>query len=126
LPLVKTATGRVFAAFLSQDELGTLLEAECAEARKARLPWGDAARVQHLLEETRKVGLARVEGDLVPGVNAIAAPIFDHKERLAGVIGALGRTEELDVTFDGAVARALRRTADEISRRLGRGRPTGS
>jgi DNA-binding IclR family transcriptional regulator len=126
LPLVSTATGRVFAAFLAADELGTLLETECAEARKARLPWGDAARVQQLLEETRKVGLARVQGDLVPGVNAIAAPVFDHKERLAGVIGALGRTEELDVRFDGPVAHALQRTADEISRRLGRGASTGS
>jgi DNA-binding IclR family transcriptional regulator len=120
LPLLNTATGRVFAAFQSRDEIGALLETECDEARKARLPWGEAARVQHLLDETRKVGLARVEGDLVPGVNAIAAPLFDHKERLAGVIGALGRTEELDVNFDGPVARALRRTADEISRRLGR------
>jgi DNA-binding IclR family transcriptional regulator len=120
LPLITTATGRVFAAFLSRDEVTALLEAECAEARKARLPWGDAARVQHLLEETRKLGLAHVEGDLVPGVNAVAAPLFDHKDRIAGVIGALGRTEELDVSFEGPVAQALRRTATEISWRLGR------
>ena len=38
----------------------------------------------------------------------------------AGVIGALGRTEELDVSFDGPVARALRLAAEEISQRLGR------
>jgi DNA-binding IclR family transcriptional regulator len=126
LPLISTATGRVFAAFMSRDEVGPLLEAECAEARRARLAWGDAARVQHLLEETRKIGLAHVQGDLVPGVNAIAAPVIDHKDRIAGVIGALGRPEELDVSFDGPVARALKQTANEISRRLGRSAPTES
>src|SRR5262249_23576221 len=57
LPLISTATGRVFAAYMSGDEVAPLLEAECAEARRARLPWGDAARVQQLLEETRKIGL---------------------------------------------------------------------
>jgi DNA-binding IclR family transcriptional regulator len=126
LPLINTATGRVFAAYMSRDEVGPLLEAECAEARRARLPWADAVRVQHLLEETRKIGLAHVQGDLVPGVNAIAAPVIDHKDRIAGVIGALGRPEELDVSFDGPVAAALRRTAAEISRRLGQSAPAES
>jgi DNA-binding IclR family transcriptional regulator len=55
----------------------------------------------------------------VPGVNAIAAPLFDHKGRIAGVLGALGRTEELNVAYDGPVARALLTTATEISRRMG-------
>jgi DNA-binding IclR family transcriptional regulator len=52
-------------------------------------------------------------------VNALAAPVFDHTNRIVGVIGALGRTEELDVDFDGPAAMALKRTASEISRRLG-------
>jgi len=73
-----------------------------------------------LLAEIRMQGLACVKGDLVPGVHAIAAPLFDHKERIAGVIGVLGRSEELDVDYQGAVAKALRSSATEISRRLGR------
>jgi DNA-binding IclR family transcriptional regulator len=65
--------------------------------------------------------VARVEGDLVPGVNAIAAPLFDHKERIVGVIGALGRSEESRRRLQrGFVANALLRAATEISRRLGR------
>jgi DNA-binding IclR family transcriptional regulator len=114
LPLLRTATGRVFAAFLPNDVTANLLGAEM------KAEYQTAARVQKLLDATRKRKLASVEGVLVPGVNALAAPVFDHKGRIAAVIGVLGRTEELDVAYDGSAARALLRTADEISRRMGR------
>jgi DNA-binding IclR family transcriptional regulator len=104
----------VFAAFLPNDVTANLLGAEM------KAEYQTAARVQKLLDATRKRKLASVEGVLVPGVNALAAPVFDHKGRIAAVIGVLGRTEELDVAYDGSAARALLRTADEISRRMGR------
>lgn len=113
LPLLPTATGRVFAAFLPSDVTASLLAAEIRAAHQS------AAQVRKLLDQTRERRLAHVEGALVPGVNAIAAPLFDHKGRIAGVLGALGRTEELNVAYDGSVARALLSTATEISRRMG-------
>jgi DNA-binding IclR family transcriptional regulator len=115
LPLLQTATGRVFAAFLPREAVSTLLDAEM----KALGPPQSRTSLQKLLKETQEYGLARVKGDLVPGVNAIATPLFDHKDRIVGVIGAVGRSEELDVEYHGAVAKALLRTAAEISRRLG-------
>jgi DNA-binding IclR family transcriptional regulator len=118
LPLLTTATGRVFASLLPREAIDALLDAELKTAKSL-----SRAQADRLLEDTRRLGLARVSGDLVPGVNALAAPLFDHKNRIAGVIGALGRTEELDVDFEGAAARALKRIAAEISRRLGRTSP---
>ena len=44
-------------------------------------------------------------------MNALAAPLFDHKNRIVGVIGVLGRSEELDVAFDGSAAQAQKRMA---------------
>ena len=119
LPLLTTATGRVFAAWLPDSETSTLLAAErdAASGKTAALYAPRAAAA--LLAETRRLKLACVAGDLVPGVAAVAAPVFDHKGRIAAVIGALGRSEDLDVAFDGPVARALARTADRISRSLG-------
>ena len=115
LPLLDTATGRVFASFLPYELVSNLLDAEVRASRGR-----SAAAVQKRLSETREHGLACVSGDLVPGVNAVAVPIFDHKNGIAGVIGALGRSEELDVDYKGTVATALQRAANEISRRLGR------
>jgi DNA-binding IclR family transcriptional regulator len=112
LPMLSTASGRVFAAFMSHDEVSTLIDAELRRSRRFADP--------RILEETRKRGLASVQGTLVPGVNAVSVPVFDHKNRIAGVIGALGRTEEIDVSHDGKVAGALLRIAAEVSRRMGR------
>ena len=121
LPLLDTATGRVFASFLPYELVSNLLDAEVRASRSR-----SAAAVQKRLSETREHGLACVSGDLVPGVNAVAVPIFDHKNCIAGVIGALGRSEELDVDYKGTVATALQRAANEISRRLGRSTPAAN
>lgn len=112
LPILRTATGRVFAAFMPRPAVSALIDAEMKRSQR----FADLK----ILEETRKLGLAAVEGALVPGVNAIAVPVFDHKGRIAGVIGALGRTEDLNVSHNGRVALALSRTASEVSRRMGR------
>ena len=112
LPILSTASGRVFAAFMPHDAVSALIDAELRRSQRFADPG--------ILEEARKRGLASIEGTLVPGVNAVAVPVFDHKNRIAGVIGALGRTEELDVGYDSKVARALMRTAAEVSRRMGR------
>jgi DNA-binding IclR family transcriptional regulator len=117
LPLLRTATGRVFAAFLPEAQIRALIETETKAAGSAALY--KPAAVQSLLAETRRLRLAHVIGDLVPGVNAIAAPVLDHKGQIAAAIGAIGRTEDLNVEFDGTVAATLKRTADDISRRLG-------
>lgn len=114
LPLLTTATGRVFASLLPREMSDDLLAAELKASKSFTRAKADA-----LLEETRARGLASVSGDLVPGVHALAAPLYDHKNRVVGVIGVLGRSEELDVAFDGDAAKALKRTAGEISRRLG-------
>lgn len=113
LPLMATATGLLFAAYLPGGVTASLLAAE----RTARSL--DPAAVEQRLAAARAAGLAAVRGDLVPGVAALAAPIFDHKGRIAAVIGLLGRVEELDVGFNGRAAARLRGTAAEISRRLG-------
>jgi DNA-binding IclR family transcriptional regulator len=119
LPLLKTATGRVFAAFLPGTETRAIIEAERKAATGALTPLYESQAVEMLLADTRRVGLAHVIGDLVPGVNALAAPVFDQKGRITAVLGALGRTEDLNVDIDGPVAQALKRAAEEISRRLG-------
>jgi len=119
LPMLRTAAGQIFAAFLPDNQTRDLIrsERESAGAAAATLPSESAWTRQ--LDSVRKRGLASVTGDLFPGINAVAAPVFNDKGRLAAVIGALGRSEDIDVRFDGAVANAVRGTAAEISRRIG-------
>jgi DNA-binding IclR family transcriptional regulator len=69
LPLTTTATGRVFAAFLPGEITAALMAAEQAKAPRMQT----MAQISRAIGDARKQGLAQVQGDLVPGVNAIAS-----------------------------------------------------
>ncbi|HET6609551.1 MAG TPA: IclR family transcriptional regulator [Rhodopila sp.] len=111
LPLLTTSTGRVFAAFMPANDTAELI---AAEVRRSQ-----GKLSASVLEEARRKGYAAVGGTLVPGVGAVAVPIFDHKSRIAAVLGALGRDEELDMTAEGAVVQSVRETAELVSRQIG-------
>jgi DNA-binding IclR family transcriptional regulator len=120
LPLSTSAMGRVFAAFLPPAVTEPFLAAERAKAKPGQahvLP--DARTYARLLAEIRTQRLARVEGTLLPGLNAMAVPVFDYRGKLSSVIGLVGHRESLDMSADGPVARGLKSTAAELSARLG-------
>lgn len=122
LPVLRTATGKVFAAFLPLAETRDLIEAE--RPRLDVSPPGLAytpESIAEMLAEVRARGLASVVGDLVPGVSALAAPVFDHEGKIAAVLGVVGQQQQLDVDPEGHVAHVLKRTAGELSKRLGFG-----
>jgi DNA-binding IclR family transcriptional regulator len=119
VPVLRTASGRIFCAYLSSEQTRDVVAAEREKTEAAGGKRLGAAAWDRSVAAARKAGLAAVRGDLLPGINAIAAPVFDHKGRLAAVIGALGRSEDMDVAFDGRAARAVKRAAAEISRRIG-------
>jgi DNA-binding IclR family transcriptional regulator len=114
LPLLTSAVGRVFAAYLPPASIHELLRQELSE-RRGGLPGG----VEELLARTRRLGLGMVVGDLVPGVAALAAPILDHRGEIAAAVGVLGRSVELDPAADGTSAAALTSVALAISRQTG-------
>ena len=121
LPFLSTAAGQVFAAYMPPARVDRFDEQDRKQSRQrpavaVKLSTGDRAA---LLREVRERGLARVRGALFAGVNALAAPIFDHKGGLSTVVGIMGRQETLDVAWDGDAARELKEFADGLSRQLG-------
>jgi DNA-binding IclR family transcriptional regulator len=114
MPLANSATGRLFAAYLPASVTAALLKAEFARMPEAKR--GYAAR----LEEIRARGLSRVQGDLLPGVASVAAPVFAHDGAIVAVIAALGPQGGFDVSWNGAIASAVKRAAAALSARLGR------
>jgi DNA-binding IclR family transcriptional regulator len=67
----------------------------------------------------RRRGLSRSEGEIIPGINAMSAPVFDHTGTIVLGLTVIGPAGVLDTGWDGALARALKRCADEVSQRLG-------
>jgi DNA-binding IclR family transcriptional regulator len=123
MPLLSSATGRCFAAWLAQEALAPLLREELARLQRQRQPLPDVpttmAQVQRLLAQTREQGLGRVVDSLLPGVAGFCAPVFDADGHLALGIVTLGPTSGFDCAWDGAVATTLRAAAARLSDDLG-------
>ena len=108
------------AAFLPAAVTAPFLIAERARADAGR---GRALPVEadyrRILDEIRRTRLSRVEGTLLPGLNAMAAPVFDYRGKLSSVIGLVGHRDSLDMQPQGPIAKMLQATAADLSARLG-------
>ncbi|KTT25885.1 IclR family transcriptional regulator [Pseudacidovorax intermedius] len=125
LPLLWSATGRAFLGWLGDEtRVRALADEELAAAGAARRASLDgAAPIDRLCAAVRAAGCAWVRDTNLPGISAIAAPLFDHAGRVRAVITALGATGGFDPDPDGAIGRAVRQAAQAASRQLGEERP---
>jgi DNA-binding IclR family transcriptional regulator len=121
MPLLSSATGRCFAAYLSKDAITPLLKDEIARAQKQarRDVPATLAQARTMLEEVRKRGAARVVDTLLPGIVGFCAPVFDSDGHIALGMVALGPTGTFDPEWNGAVDVPLRAAAARLSRDLG-------
>ena len=127
--LTNTASGRLFAAYLDAALMKQRLDAarrhrnanpeSSVPGMPAAAPLPSWREFERQLEEVRAHGLSRSVGEVLPGVNAMAAPVFDHTGAIVLAITAIGPAAVFDTRWDGAVARALRECAAQVSQRLG-------
>jgi DNA-binding IclR family transcriptional regulator len=121
MALLETATGRAFAAFLPPKVIKAALDSGLDRhgvGYSPRRPLKGSRLAAHLAEVHSR-GLARALGDPLPGVNAFAAPVFDHAGTVALVITAMGPEGSFDGRWESPIAAALRDCAADLSKRLG-------
>jgi DNA-binding IclR family transcriptional regulator len=127
--LTSTASGRIFGAYLDAAVVKAQVEQERTREKTraagdepgmppapATPPWKE---FEAQLAEVRRRGLSRSEGEIIPGINAMSAPVFDHTGAIVLGLTVIGPAGVLDTGWNGALARALKRCADEVSQRLG-------
>jgi DNA-binding IclR family transcriptional regulator len=119
LPVLSTAIGRIFLAYLPEADVAALMAAErkAGQAHGTELP--SPEDMHDLTAEIRRRRLARVPSPLVPGIDALAAPVFDFTNKLVAVVCVVARSEAKITGWSGSAVRALTETAAEISARLG-------
>jgi DNA-binding IclR family transcriptional regulator len=125
MPLLSSATGRCFAAFIDHgggaNKARPMIDDELALARKlgrSDLP-STPAQVQAMVQETREQGLGRVVNVLLPGISGFCAPVFDADGHLVLGVVSLGSSATLDTAWDGPIAQRLRQFAQQLSADLG-------
>ena len=125
MPMLSSATGRCFAAFLGHgvgsDQARALMAREMAQARESGredVPT-NARSLDALLRETREHGLGRVRNVLLPGISGFCAPVFDADGHLALGVVSLGSTAGFNTDWDGPLAGAMRQMTEQLSADLG-------
>lgn len=118
LPLLTSATGLIFAAFLddTQTREAMVQEREWL-SDKGSTAWLENA--ERSIIGARAVGLASVKSVLTPGVSGISAPVFDYQGKIAGALTALGPSEYFDESLTGPIAYELTSVARRASELLG-------
>ncbi|HEU4459561.1 MAG TPA: IclR family transcriptional regulator [Methylibium sp.] len=109
-----TASGRLFAAFVAREDVLAALRAETGRA-SARIEAGLADELARI----RKQGFAGLKDGTIPGISAIAAPVFDGFGTMVASLTAIGPGATLDASIRGGAARTLIDTAARLSARLG-------
>tara|TARA_R110000751_G_scaffold36940_3_gene89839 strand:- start:3593 stop:4567 length:975 start_codon:yes stop_codon:yes gene_type:complete len=71
MPLLRSATGQAFLATMPRSAIEHVIRAE-----QEILHWDDQ-QVADLIEKNRLRGAAVIEGNIVPGLSAISAPVFN-------------------------------------------------
>lgn len=108
-----TGTGKVFAAFAPPQAVAAAL------AREGEAAALDDPAFAAELQDIRRERLSRVRDELLPGISAMAVPVFDGFGRLALALAAIGPSALLDLGEGSPQAQALRAASERLSQRLG-------
>lgn len=120
MPLLNSATGRCFAAWLPRERIWPLIQRELAgQSARQRARLTGEAGFAAWQRAVRARGAGVVEGDLLPGISALCRPVFDADGHLVLGLVSLGPSAVFDVAPDSAIDRAIAAAAQALSHELG-------
>jgi DNA-binding IclR family transcriptional regulator len=107
----------VFGAYLPKRETVDLREQELRNATPHAL--ADDQAYAALCEQIRERGLHHVHGLLMPGVDALSAPVFNAVGNVAAVMTIVGPASLFHADENGPAAQRLLTTTRAVSWRMG-------
>ncbi|MEG2005611.1 MAG: IclR family transcriptional regulator, partial [Bilophila sp.] len=114
--LFRSASGKACLAFLPEDELHAQLE-QIRSTEQVSTKEIDELHAE--LQQVRNNGVGFDNEGVFKGVRCVAAPIFDHQDRVIATIGISAPVVRLTEQNLLTVETEVRRAAANISRRLG-------
>jgi DNA-binding IclR family transcriptional regulator len=126
LPAHLTATGRAMLAALPLVQLRSLYTSrEDLVPRRPGVGPTTPAQLAALLEQVRRDGIAREDGEITPGYRSVAAPVLDHADWPIAAVGLTWQASRLDEDQVAACAEAVTSAAQEVARAATGRRPGG-
>src|SRR5690606_36321979 len=102
--------------YLPSDVVEELLKADQDEADIAIA--SDHA-LEEVIRQVRRQSYAFISGDVVPGLSAVSAPVFDAQGKLVAAITIMGRSGQYRKTEQNQFVLALCQAAKQVSRENG-------
>ena len=118
LPLASGAMGRSLLSRMRESEVERILRAEIGLGQRVQKV-AVLAKLRRELEETRRRGYAESLGEIQPGINSVAASIFDHQGHAVLAIGIIGLGSALPPRTLPRCGRKVREVASLITRAIG-------
>jgi DNA-binding IclR family transcriptional regulator len=115
LPLLDSAAGRIFLAYLSERTTRPILKAETSKSEGGKRT---AKEIEEITQSVRKEGFSWIDGQVLHSIRALAVPIFDSQDQLVATISLVSNQASL-VQFPNPVLDDLKQTGKRISHRLG-------
>jgi DNA-binding IclR family transcriptional regulator len=123
LPASLTATGLAILAAHSPAQVRALFPSAEAFVQRNGVGPTTLSTLRPLLSRTRAQGYALEEGYITPGLHSVATAVLDHAGHPVAGLAVTAEEAVLSSQTRDDIVRQVRRTAEEISRRLGhRGR----
>ncbi|MFV0383644.1 IclR family transcriptional regulator [Paracoccus sp. (in: a-proteobacteria)] len=118
--VLNTATGRIFGAFDDPARVGPWISSEVARAQPTHYETDVTSLKSYeaLMATIRKDGISVVKGVRVPGIDAVAVPIFDENNAFAGALTCIGHADTLDTAKDSACVKTILSGVSRMSERL--------
>jgi DNA-binding IclR family transcriptional regulator len=96
LPMLATASGLAFAAFLPRHITRPFIRSAVRADKGLNIFARDNASIDRLIAQVRQRGYAFNQGHLMPGISAVAFPLIDRKTTLVAVLAVMGRHERVN------------------------------
>jgi DNA-binding IclR family transcriptional regulator len=119
LPLLRSASGRVFLTYEKPTTVEPFVKRELAAASSSRGKSAKPKDVESLRAEVKRTGLGRNIGEEGGNLAALSAPVFDANGRLALCVTLISSLGSFSPDYDGPEAETLKSAAADLSRRLG-------
>jgi DNA-binding IclR family transcriptional regulator len=118
LPLLSSASGRVFLAFMPRRLTAARLRLEVERALEAGISWPDLdptpESIDRLIAQVKADGVAQVDGRFIPGLKAISAPVTNWQGEAEVAVTLIGTRDDM-LAVNGSVRRQLHEYTSRLS-----------
>lgn len=114
LPVHCTSQGKLFLAYMSEQERAALLERTIFSAYTEHTITSEEVLLKEL-EHIREMGYSLENGEYKTGLRSVAAPIFDQEGRVRYAIGIIGMFRHIEAEQFSRAVDVVRKTAARIS-----------